>query len=399
MAEISEPFDLSQESKSLPSTPSHASIRLSHVTPMSYDYQAYKRRRSMSFEANPTVRKRQASRLLAKLKATINEFATRVGQQAVVVLTSSKGSPMGEAQSVKVFGASPLESVIRHEKDEILKELQQLQTTSALAVRNSPAKMPKRFDLPPLVIDGVPVTVEKMTQAQLRAFIPDMLKASLGRGKPGWGKEDHRPEWWPNTVPWQNVRSDGRDVQQKEQQSWTDALRTVIRSCYQYHDRLDLLSNEKGSEEGGDQAVMRVSGASPATMEQHLVISQASLQRMQTDGTLLLQQASSMDAGASAVNQVATLAEVAVSQESGMGSVITSQGDVEQPGVATFISGHDASGGPQLIDMYILTSDGGQVVIPSANQQVEVASVTQHGNIVASQETGDSVEVEVDINS
>jgi hypothetical protein len=31
-------------------------------------------------------------------------------------------------------------------------------------------------------------------QAQLRAFIPLMLKYSKGRGKPGWGKESKNPK-------------------------------------------------------------------------------------------------------------------------------------------------------------------------------------------------------------
>jgi hypothetical protein len=48
-----------------------------------------------------------------------------------------------------------------------------------------PTEDPSRHELPPLVIDGIPTPVEKMTQAQLRAFIPLMLKFSTGRGKPG----------------------------------------------------------------------------------------------------------------------------------------------------------------------------------------------------------------------
>lgn len=39
---------------------------------------------------------------------------------------------------------------------------------------------PSLYELPPLVIDGIPTPVEKMTQAQLRAFIPLMLKYSTG---------------------------------------------------------------------------------------------------------------------------------------------------------------------------------------------------------------------------
>jgi nuclear respiratory factor 1 len=73
--------------------------------------------------------------------------------------------------------------------------------------------------LPPLVIDGIPTPVEKMTQAQLRAFIPLMLKYSTGRGKPGWGKESTKPPWWPEGVPWANVRMDARKNDDKQKVS------------------------------------------------------------------------------------------------------------------------------------------------------------------------------------
>lgn len=73
--------------------------------------------------------------------------------------------------------------------------------------------------MPPLVIDGIPTPVEKMTQAQLRAFIPLMLKYSTGRGKPGWGKESTKPPWWPEGVPWANVRMDARKNDDKQKVS------------------------------------------------------------------------------------------------------------------------------------------------------------------------------------
>lgn len=44
-----------------------------------------------------------------------------------------------------------------------------------------PQDDPSLHELPPLVIDGIPTPVEKMTQAQLRAFIPLMLKYSTGK--------------------------------------------------------------------------------------------------------------------------------------------------------------------------------------------------------------------------
>ena len=43
-----------------------------------------------------------------------------------------------------------------------------------------------------------------------------MLKFSTGRSKPGWGKAECRPMWWPMDVPWANVRSDVRTTEQKK---------------------------------------------------------------------------------------------------------------------------------------------------------------------------------------
>lgn len=57
---------------------------------------------------------------------------------------------------------------------------------SALAQQAPPPVQedPSLYELPPLIIDGIPTPVEKMTQAQLRAFIPLMLKYSTGKKCP-----------------------------------------------------------------------------------------------------------------------------------------------------------------------------------------------------------------------
>ncbi|XP_029821475.1 nuclear respiratory factor 1 [Manacus vitellinus] len=139
-----------------------------------------KRKRPHVFESNPSIRKRQQTRLLRKLRATLDEYTTRVGQQAIVLCISpSKPNPV-----FKVFGAAPLENV-----------------------RKDPKNSPLCCGL---------------LQAQLRAFIPEMLKYSTGRGKPGWGKESCKPIWWPEDIPWANVRSDVRTEEQKQrvEQNW-----------------------------------------------------------------------------------------------------------------------------------------------------------------------------------
>lgn len=115
--------------------------------------------------------------------------------------------------SYKVFGAKPLEDVVKNLKSIVMEELE-----SALAQQAPPPPQedPSLFELPPLIIDGIPTPVEKMTQAQLRAFIPLMLKYSTGRGKPGWGRESTRPAWWPSELPWANVRMDARTEEEKQ---------------------------------------------------------------------------------------------------------------------------------------------------------------------------------------
>ncbi|KAJ8736012.1 hypothetical protein PYW08_006668 [Mythimna loreyi] len=211
-----------------------------------------KRKRPHSFETNPSVRKRHQNRLLRKLRQTIEEFATRVGQQAVV-LVATPGKPN---TSYRVFGAKPLEDVVRNLRCMIMEELenalaQQFGLGGGPQAPAPPQDDPSLFELPPLIIDGIPTPVEKMTQAQLRAFIPLMLKYSMVRGKPGWGRESTRPPWWPKDLPWANVRMDARTEDEKQKMSWTHALRQIVINCYKYHGREDLLpafteDDEKG---------------------------------------------------------------------------------------------------------------------------------------------------------
>ncbi|XP_074645431.1 DNA-binding protein P3A2-like isoform X2 [Tubulanus polymorphus] len=195
-----------------------------------------KRKRPFSFETNPSIRKRQQTRLLRKLKQTIDEYTTRVGQQAIVLGVTPGKSNHG--LSYKVFGSQPLENVIRNCKGVIMQDLE-----SALAQQAPPpsADTSSLHELPPLNVDGIPTPIDKMTQAQLRAFIPEMLKYSTGRSKPGWGKPEYRPVWWPIDLPWANVRSDVRSDDQKKKVSWTHALRQIVKNCYKHHGREDLL--------------------------------------------------------------------------------------------------------------------------------------------------------------
>ena len=194
-----------------------------------------KKSKPYTFESNPALRKRHRTKLLKRLKDTVDEFTTRVGMQACVVVYQ----PANPSAEFAVFGADPLGMVIRKHKDTISEEVEAT-LTQGMTLPAMKEQSVNLFELPPLIFDGIPTAVCKMTQAQLRAFVPLMLKYSQNRGKPGWGKEDYKPIWWPEGVPWENVRSDPRPVEERTT-PWTDILRQVVVNCYAYHGRLDLL--------------------------------------------------------------------------------------------------------------------------------------------------------------
>lgn len=269
-----------------------------------------RRKKSYHFETNPSIRKRQATRLLRKLKQLLTEYTTRVGQQACIVVCC----PGKLGASFKCFGAAPLENIVKNRKNIIMEDLENALAQQAPSI---PDTNPDLHELPPLVIEGIPTPVDKMTQAQLRAFIPIMLKYSTGRGKPGWGRENTKPPWWPEEVPWANVRSDVRNEMDKQKISWTNALRKVVRNCYRYHGREELLdafaSADNQMEQHNTQQTQVFTSQYP-----HLVhtINNAdgTVSIIQVDATGAVTTLSESASQSEATQAVATLAEVAASQ-------------------------------------------------------------------------------------
>lgn len=151
-----------------------------------------KRKRQHIFESNPALRKRHCSKLVRKLKETIVELTARVGLQAAVVFYRPGKVEPKEDPSYKVFGASPLDNCLINQKSQICSEMEAVLHQQTPPLPREPMSLAQQSDLhelPPVMFEGIPTPVHKMTQAQLRAFIPNMLKYSTGRGKPGWGKE------------------------------------------------------------------------------------------------------------------------------------------------------------------------------------------------------------------
>ncbi|XP_058802099.1 DNA-binding protein P3A2 isoform X1 [Phymastichus coffea] len=359
---------------------------------------AKKRKRPHSFETNPSIRKRQQNRLLRKLRQTIDEFATRVGQQAVV-LVATPGKPNS---SYKVFGAKPLEDVVKNLKSAIMEDLE-----NALAQQAPPPVQddPSLYELPPLVIDGIPTPVEKMTQAQLRAFIPLMLKYSTGRGKPGWGRESTRPPWWPKELPWANVRMDARSEDEKQKQiSWTHALRQIVINCYKFHGREDLLPAFSEEDDKSNIIVHQ-----PSASSQQSTASQGS-QSQQTVGVQIsqyptvLQTITNPDGTVSLIqvdpsNPIITLPDGTTAQVQGVATIHTSQGEVQ---TLAEVSGADGSVSVDLNSVteatlgqdgqIILTGEDGHgypvsvsgvitVPVPASMYQTMVANIQNDGTM------------------
>ncbi|XP_073957867.1 DNA-binding protein Ewg isoform X2 [Choristoneura fumiferana] len=360
-----------------------------------------KRKRPHSFETNPSVRKRHQNRLLRKLRQTIEEFATRVGQQAVV-LVATPGKPN---TSYRVFGAKPLEDVVRNLRCMIMEELE-----NALAQQAPPPPQddPSLFELPPLIIDGIPTPVEKMTQAQLRAFIPLMLKYSMVRGKPGWGRESTRPPWWPKDLPWANVRMDARSEDEKQKMSWTHALRQIVINCYKYHGREDLLpaftEDDDAKPTQPISACMPAAGGSarspaPAVLSQQVCIDQMTLTDvdMSQYAPAVLQTITNPDGSVSLVqldpsHPIITLpdgttAQVIHSGEGGSSMVQTLDGEsvtVDLNAVAEATLNHDGQ--------IILTGEDGHGYPVSVSGVITVpVSASVYQSMVASMQQQDGV--------
>ncbi|CAH1103603.1 unnamed protein product [Psylliodes chrysocephalus] len=307
-----------------------------------------KRKRPHSFETNPSIRKRQQNRLLRKLRQTIDEFATRVGQQAIV-LVATPGKPN---TSYKVFGAKPLEDVIKNLRGMIMDELE-----NALAHQAPPPiqEDPTLFELPPLIIDGIPTPVEKMTQAQLRAFIPLMLKYSTGRGKPGWGRESTRPPWWPKELPWANVRMDARSEDEKQKISWTHALRQIVINCYKFHGREDLLPAFTEEDEKANAAATANANYTPTVL--HTITN--------PDGTVSIVQ---VDPN----NPIITLPDGTTAHVQGMATLQSAQGEGGQVHAIQTITEGGAAG--EVVDLNSVTeatlNSEGQIILTAEDGHV-----------------------------
>jgi len=178
------------------------------------------------FETCPTARKRHKNRLLRKMLQVMTEMAIRCGQQAAVV-TISTGKDNGQ---VKTAGSEPLKQAVEECKDLIKQHFDILFNKKIAEKPNIENTDLDEIKLPRLLSEGLPTNIEDMSQL-----------VTL-RGKPGWNRSEMKPDWWPADVPWANIRKDTRSAHLKAKTSWSDALRSIVISCYKCYGKDDLLN-------------------------------------------------------------------------------------------------------------------------------------------------------------
>ena len=199
-----------------------------------------RRKRKLSMRPKFNLQRRHCVRLISCLQEAI-DLSQLIGIQSSVVMYVPFTTPNKTKPLIQTIGTSPLTAVIDQLKDNVMVLMEGRLQDQALQDLQSKSEKENLFHLPPLAFDGVFVPVHEMTQAQLRCFIPLMIKYSMKRARPGWGRVGTKPPWWPAAVPWKNVRTDHRPEDVKKVVPWTDALRRIVIACYHYHGRTDLL--------------------------------------------------------------------------------------------------------------------------------------------------------------
>lgn len=191
-----------------------------------------------SFKSFEATQKWYKKILIDRFKLLTEQFYCTNGLQ-VVVLVANLSSADTQTR-FNAIGSEPLKHIVMKLEKRIMENLTTILHNDSM----EPIVQNGAFKLPPLVFNGIRTSVTMMNQNQLRTFIPMIIKYSTGRQKPMYGKHGKKPCWWPDCVPWKNIRYDTRHVIEKLNLPWTEALRQVVISCYKYHNRLDLLTGD-----------------------------------------------------------------------------------------------------------------------------------------------------------
>uniref|UniRef100_A0AAG5CP53 Nuclear respiratory factor 1 NLS/DNA-binding dimerisation domain-containing protein n=1 Tax=Anopheles atroparvus TaxID=41427 RepID=A0AAG5CP53_ANOAO len=92
-------------------------------------------------------------------------------------------------------------------------------------------------NMPLLIADGYPTSLNKITEAQLEKFIPFMVQCSLGYIKIHSLDEFKEPEWWPKELEFTNPFKRPKSFTG----NWLHMMKQIVVECYSFHQCVYLL--------------------------------------------------------------------------------------------------------------------------------------------------------------
>lgn len=170
------------------------------------------------------VLSRDLERTIRLLKCYIDKLEGW-GFSAAVVYSTREGY-------LKTHGSKSIKCVIKEHVQEIYTAMQNPpvdEPTPAAQDASEEIEMADPQEEEFLMLQPLETTLESNTFVKNRGIAIKCTKVSLGgtKGRILWGKEDTKPAWWPEQVPWTS-----RGLQMGVT---GDNLKDVIRACYAHH--------------------------------------------------------------------------------------------------------------------------------------------------------------------
>lgn len=219
--------------------PSQFALALTAGTPMSPTKTMHSGSKTpTASDVVKSERQKQQKRLLRKLQACAQEYCLRLGEECIIVASvradNTQGTPEAThaiQREVQVFGSKAFEEVIRGHMTELKNVIdEQVQQSPSTAFEQS---FPSTQGMPVLPLPAR--DLDAMNGNELKSYVPLLLRHCMGRNRPMWGMEEHRPGWWPAGIPFENVRMDTRPSGPvREKQTWSACLRHIVKACFRH---------------------------------------------------------------------------------------------------------------------------------------------------------------------
>ena len=191
---------------------------------------------SLDHEATSNKVDEARENLMKIFKELVDEFSVESRHQIAVVFLEETSHNFDR----EIIATCPLKHVLSRKIEAMVDDLE-----AEMRTEWTNGKCP--FSLPHQVQEHEPVQLENMKMTTLRGMIPKLIKLSNNTRMCYWNNNDLKPAWWPNDVPFKNVKMDSRTEEQKQQMPWINALRKIVYNCFRYYGQSDLLAVQEAT--------------------------------------------------------------------------------------------------------------------------------------------------------